>query len=209
MAHKHPVYDTDKHFVIDPITKKISTESPKLVLAQHSHNSERFTFEIPKEVEGHDMSLCNLVEIHYQNIDATNKSNKNISIYKVDDLTTDGDTVFGSWLIDGKATHYVGGLIFAMHFACVAEDGKVEYNLPTLSYSKITIGETVWNSETIANEYPELLADFEARIAALEAGIGTGGGGLSITDDEAGNVTITSTGSVTITDDGSGNVMIV
>ena len=35
------------------------------------------------------------------------------------------------------------------------------------------------------------------------------GGGLSITDDGAGNVSIASTGSVTITDDGVGNVTIV
>ncbi|EGC8431281.1 hypothetical protein H9185_001160 [Listeria monocytogenes] len=172
MAHKHPVYDTDKHFVIDPITKKISTECPKVVLPQHSHRSERFTFEIPKMVEGHDMSLCNLVQIHYQNIEAVNKSNKNIGIYKVDDLQTEGDTVFGSWLIDGNSTYYVGGLIFAMHFICLSDDGKIDYDLPTLSYSTIAIGETVWNSETIVNEHSELLTEFESRIARLEKGRG-------------------------------------
>jgi hypothetical protein len=170
MAHKHPVYDTDKHFVIDSTTKKISTECPKVALPQHSHRSERFTFEIPKEVEGHDMSLCNVVEIHFQNIEAANKSNKNIGVYKVDDLKAEGETVFGSWLIDGESTYYVGGLIFAMHFACVADDGTIEYNLPTLSYSNITIGETVWNSETIAKEHPDIIAQFEARIQALEKG---------------------------------------
>lgn len=37
---------------------------------------------------------------------------------------------------------------------------------------------------------------------------GGGGGGLSVTDDGEGNVTITSSGSVTITDDGEGNVTI-
>lgn len=36
----------------------------------------------------------------------------------------------------------------------------------------------------------------------------TGGGGLSITDDGNGNVTVKSTGSVAITDDGEGNVTI-
>lgn len=173
MAHKHPIYDTDKHFVIDPITKKITTEALKLTLAQHSHNSERFTFEIPKEVEGHDMSLCNLVEIHYQNIDAATKSNKSIDIYKVTDLQSgtgdNADVVFGSWLIDGNATQYVGGLIFAVRFACIADDGTVDYNYPTMSYSGITVGETVWNSETIVKEYPEIIEQFEARIASLEA----------------------------------------
>lgn len=175
MAHKHPVYDTDKHFVIDPITKRISTESPKIVLPQHSHRSERFTFEIPKEVEGHDMSLCNLVEVHFQNIDAANKENNSYGIYKVEDLQADGDTVFGSWLIEGDSTYYAGGLIFALHFACLSDAGEIEYSLPTLSYSAITIGQTVWNNDTIAKQYPDTITEIEARITALEKD-GTGGG---------------------------------
>lgn len=168
MAHKHPVYDTDKHFVIDPITKRISTECSKVVLPQHSHRSERFTFEIPKEVEGHDMSLCNLVEVHFQNIDASNQENNSYGIYKVEDLKAEGDTVYGSWLIEGDSTYYAGALIFALHFACLSDTGEVEYNLPTLSYSAITIGQTVFNSETIAMQYPNIIAEFEYRIAELE-----------------------------------------
>lgn len=174
MAHKHPVYATDKHFVIDSTTKKISTESPKIVLAQHSHNSERFTLEIPRMVEGHDMSLCNLVEIHYLNIDAANKSNKSADVYKVEDLKTvtndTEDIVFGSWLIDGNATQYVGNLNFAVSFACVADDGKVEYCWPTLVYSNISVGETIWNNETVVGEHSDIIAQFEARIQALEKG---------------------------------------
>lgn len=171
-AHTHQVYDTDKHFTIDPITKQISTLCPKVVLPQHSKNSERFTFEIPKTVEGHDMSACNLVEIHYQNIEAANPENVSVGIYKVEDLQADGDLVTGSWLIDDDATYYVGGLMFAMHFACVATDGTVEYDMPTLSYSDITIGKTIWNSEIIAKKYPHIIARFEARMLALEQGGG-------------------------------------
>lgn len=43
------------------------------------------------------------------------------------------------------------------------------------------------------------------RLSEFEIG---SGGGLSITDDGNGNVTIASTGSVSITDDGEGNVTI-
>lgn len=50
-------------------------------------------------------------------------------------------------------------------------------------------------------------AYLEGRFEALEKKIGTGGG-LSITDDGNGNVTIAATGSVSITDDGAGNVTI-
>lgn len=236
MGHKHPVYDTDKHFIIDPITKQISTDSPKLVLAQKSHNSERITFEIPKEIEGHDMSVCNLVEIHYQNIDAKNATNKNIDIYKVTDLQhgtgENKDVVFCSWLVGGSATAYAGGLIFAIHFACIAEDGTIDYSFPTLSYSGITVGETTWNSGTIAKDHPDILAQFEARIQALEQGVGVevksayeyaveaGYKGTeeefaeqmadplatTITDDNNGNVVISALGAVSASDDGNGNV---
>lgn len=50
-----------------------------------------------------------------------------------------------------------------------------------------------------------------AELAAqmLDFPSGGGSGGLNITDDDNGNVTIVSTGSVTITDDGFGNVTIV
>lgn len=174
MAHRHPVYDTDKHFVIDTVSKRITTESPKVSLPQYSHKSERFTFEIPKEVEGHDMSLCNLVEIHFQNIDSENKENKGIGIYKVDDLKAEDEKVVFSWLVERESTWYSGILSFAIHFVCLSEDGESDYNLPTLSYSGITIGKTIWNSKAIANKYPNILAQYEARIQALENG-GSGG----------------------------------
>ena len=63
MAHKHEVIDTDKHFIIDPVTMGFSTESKKTTLMQGDHNCERFTFEIPRFIDKHDMSLCNRVEM--------------------------------------------------------------------------------------------------------------------------------------------------
>jgi len=61
MAHIHPVYDTDSHFTINPITREIKNESStKTRLIQYDHNSERFSFDMPKTVEGHDMTLCNV-----------------------------------------------------------------------------------------------------------------------------------------------------
>ena len=65
MAHKHSVIDTDKHFVIDPVTREITNNSEKLSLMQNDHNSETYTFEIPRNIDGHEMALCNVVEIHY------------------------------------------------------------------------------------------------------------------------------------------------
>ena len=85
MSHYHPIYDSDKHFLIDTITRDIINESSKITIMQYDHNSERFTFEIPRLVEGHDMSLCNSVRIHFINIGSA-KADSNYGIYEVDDL---------------------------------------------------------------------------------------------------------------------------
>lgn len=60
IEHKHAVPDSDTYFMINPYTREIeNTNYNKTVLMRGDHNSERFTFEIPRYVDGHDMSLCN------------------------------------------------------------------------------------------------------------------------------------------------------
>ena len=72
--HLHEMRDTDKHFIIDPVTRSITNaNAAKNKLIQFDHNSEIFTFEIPQYVDGHDMNKCDKVEIHYINIDGKTK----------------------------------------------------------------------------------------------------------------------------------------
>ena len=78
MRHIHSIYDTDQHFIIDPIDRSITSEAEKVTLMQNDHLSERFTFELPRYIEGHDMSLTDKVEVHYLNIDGANKRTRNI-----------------------------------------------------------------------------------------------------------------------------------
>ena len=114
MPHSHPIYDSDKHFVIDPITRDIINNSSKLTMMQYDHNSERFTFEIPKIIEGHDMSLCDSVRVHFINIGSI-KANTNSGVYEVDDVAVSSDypdKVTFSWLISGAATRAVYYNIF-------------------------------------------------------------------------------------------------
>lgn len=63
MSHTHNIYDSDMHYVIDPLTRQINNDDAdqKVVLVQGDHKSERLTFEIPRYIEGHDMSLCDVV----------------------------------------------------------------------------------------------------------------------------------------------------
>ena len=61
------VADKDAHFVIRLTTREITTTSTKLELMQDDHQSEYITFEFPRFIDGHDMSLSDCVKIHYIN----------------------------------------------------------------------------------------------------------------------------------------------
>lgn len=166
MAHEHSVYDNDTHFKIDPVTRQIENTTGKVVLIQHDHDSERFTFEIPKTVEEHDMSKCNVVQIHYLNIEAATGTD-NEGIYEVDDLQVSPDSpevVICSWLISRNATQYVGSLNFVVRFKCVENDGTVSYEWATAIHKGIAISDSIYNSEVIAAEYADVLEKWRASL---------------------------------------------
>lgn len=176
MALIHQVYDTDAHFKIDPVTRAIKNESTgKNVLIQYDHNSERFTFDLPKLIDGHDMSKSTSVEIHYINIDSADKTKSNADVYPVDDLQIspeDANVVICSWLISQNATQYAGSLNFLLKFKCVDDSGEVVYRWNTAIFTGISVSSGMDNSEAIVEEYSDVLAQWEARIAALEANAG-------------------------------------
>lgn len=157
MYHKHSVYDTDLHLIIDPISRNITNTSQKTVLMQNDHNSERFTFEIPRYVEGHDMTLCNVVEIHYINIDASNKNNRSSDIYPVDDIQLSpesNDVVIGSWLVSHNATAFNGSLNFIIRFACVSDEnvGDIQYQWFSNVYTGLVVSKGIYNTEVVTND---------------------------------------------------------
>lgn len=170
MAHDHGVYDSDKHFVIDAVTRNINNQSEKVVLMQGDHNSERFTFELPKLVEDHDMSLCDVIEIHYINV-SSNKAHSNSDIYIVDDVgvsSNDENMVCFTWLLSGVATKYAGSLNFRIRFACIDMDGNYTYKWHTGIFKGINISDGIDNSGTINEEYSDVLAAWNVEFQSLE-----------------------------------------
>lgn len=158
MAVRHGVTDTDRHFIIDPITRTIKNQSGKLVLIQYDHNSERFTFECPRHVDEHDMSLSDKVEIHYINTGTGNSWSS--GIYEADDLRISADNtdvVTFSWLISQNATQHVGKLNFIIRFTCVGDDATLEYAWNTGIYSDIAIAKSIYNGEEFVEEYIDVL----------------------------------------------------
>lgn len=162
MAHEHLVTDSDAYFKIDPLTRRITNVSGKTVLIQHDHNSERFTFEVPKTVEGHDMSKCNSIQVHYSNIGRTREETQE-GVYEVDDMEAvigDTETVKFSWLVSSNATRYAGTLEFAIHFICSTE-GEVEYFWSSDTFTGVSVNSTIQNSETVVNEYADILTKWK------------------------------------------------
>ena len=171
MAHVHSIVDADPHFSVDLVERTIKKNSQKQVKVRlGDHNSERVTFELKQRtVEGHDMSTCNLVEVHYNN-------GGNRGVYQVEDLqVNDEGNVVCSWLISRNATKRAGPLVFRLSFKCVSEDGE-DYERNTDDYHGITIPAGTDSSGTIEEEYPDVISQMMGKINALSKGGLTGSG---------------------------------
>lgn len=165
MAHIHDVKSSDFHFILNPITRSFSNvNEAKNLIAQGDHYSERFTFEMPRYVEGHDMLTCNKVEIHYINVNTTTRESVG-DVYIVDDMQAkdDGNDITFSWLLSRNATKYDGKLNFMVKFKCIS-DVEVDYQWSSLIYQKIQVGASYDNSESVIEIYSDVLEQWKKEI---------------------------------------------
>lgn len=172
MAHIHSVYDTDKHFTINPASRELENQTPeKVAVMQYDHDSERVTFDIPRHIaDGHDVLTCNQVEVHYLNIDAQTKVT-NKGMYEVTDLQlspADDAVAICSWLISQNATQLIGPLYFRVTFKCVTE-GNTDYRWSTAIYKGLSVSDGINNSDYVAEEYADILEQWHQTL--LGAGL--------------------------------------
>lgn len=171
MSHLHAVSDADNSFIVDTITREIINNSAnKTLVMQYDHNSEVFSFELPRYIEGHDMLNCNRVEVHYIN-------GVNEGIYLITDLALhpDDETKLKcSWTVSQHATKIVGTLSFLLRFMCLTND-VIEYAWSTSIYSGIKVSKGIYNSEIVAEQYIDTLKAWENRLEAVENSIGSSG----------------------------------
>lgn len=167
------IKDNDKYFIIDPITRTITNQaSAKNSVTQYDHNSEVFAFKIPLMVEGHDMSNCDAIQIHYIN---KGQSNSNPGIYEAEDITViteeDVDYVVFSWLVSQNATQLTGDITFQIKFICYNETDPAifDYVWGTRVFSAINVLPGINNTEIIVEEYADVLAQWEKRLFSLSA----------------------------------------
>lgn len=174
-VHTHPVPDTDTYFVIDPITRKIeNTNRKKNVIMQYDHNSERFTFELPRYIDGHDMLECSSVTVNVDNIEVVESDSADVIEPYINsdapDMTdlrvhpNDPEKVISSWLISRNSTQLAGILSFHIEYKCVDSDGNVVYEWSTDTYDEIEIRARKKNGEAAVAEYNDVLEQWRARI---------------------------------------------
>lgn len=154
------IVDTDTHFEINTTTRAITnTSNNKNTIMQYDHKSERYSFDIDRMIEGHDLMDCNRVQIHFLNI-GSNKQ-KHPGLYLVEDLHVDpsnDEKLTFTWLVSQDATLLSGTLSFLISFECV--DGEeILYRWSSLIHNSIIIKEGMDNDNTIFEMYAdELLA---------------------------------------------------
>lgn len=179
-VHDHNISDPDSYFVIDPDTRQITnlSQSPN-VLMQNDHNSEVYTFQIPRFVEGHDMTKCNRVRLHY--INAGKRSGETYKdVYEMTDLMVnprDNTTLISTWTIKRQATQYAGKLSFAIQYICVdksysGEDpNNISYEWHTDIYKDVEVRETIVNSEEAVSDYTDILEEWYQMLFGSESSL--------------------------------------
>lgn len=166
MAHQHPVKDTDLHFVIDPVTRVVKNNSGKIVIMQHDHQSEILTFELPRYIDTHDMSLSNAVRVHYINIGSSSKYEPVSGVYEITDLQIDPENenlVTCSWTLTNNTTQLEGTLNFIIRFSCLTGD-TIDYSWSTAIYSGITVAKTIDSSDYVTTAIPDILEQWKASL---------------------------------------------
>lgn len=162
-SHTHTdgiIVDADEHFTIDTVTREISNGSnKKLTLMQYDNNSERYSFDIDRIIDGHDLMDCNRVQIHYINIGSNKEKHPNS--YTVDDVqvnSSDTNKVTFTWLISQNATMLSGILSFLVSFECINGD-NILYRWSSAIYKAIQISAGMDNNNATFELYSdELLA---------------------------------------------------
>ena len=161
------VVDADKHFTINTTTRAISPdpEYKKLTLMQYDNKSERYSFDIDRVIDGHDLKNCDRVQIHFINI-GSNKQ-KHPGLYLVDDVHVnpeDSNKISFTWLISQDATLLSGVLSFLVSFECTDSE-TVLYRWSSSIFSAIQITAGMDNDNTVIEMYADELLAWEHQMA--------------------------------------------
>lgn len=198
MLHSNKIIDSDAFFEVNAITRQIANKTPsKITLMQNDHNSERFSFSLPRFIEGHDLLEVDKAEVHFLNGESG-------GIYEMKDLAVDPkdeSKVVCSWLLSNNATKKADSLVFLLKFTCFADDGiTVDYVWHTALFQGISVSVGLDNSGTVAENYVDILEQWrkefiqkeEKNVAGGVAGLDENGkiSADQIPDGSGGSITV-------------------
>ena len=163
--------DANTRLVIDPVTRAIAPKYRRqkaVYVAKGDHNSVLIAFEMPRYVDGYDMSAEeNSIQIHYANISSedTTKYSKGFSgaeyVTVEEDEETGEEIVSFCWRLPGTATKYAGivsvGITVEQH-AMVDDEMQEIYSWSTAPYGETIVWDSMDNTaETLEKEYSYLV----------------------------------------------------
>jgi hypothetical protein len=161
MPHRNKVKDSDPYFEIDAVTRQIKNLSTsKTTVIQYDHNSERFTFSLPRYIESHDMGESTKAEVHYTTKDAQ-------GVYTIKDLRIDEKDetkVKCTWLLSQNVTKTPGAIRFLLRFSCIDAEGNIEYAWNTAPFLGISVTEGIYNTEAIVEQYADVLEQLKNEV---------------------------------------------
>lgn len=168
--HTHSMADADNAFVIDPVTRTIKNmTSGPLILMQRYHKSSIYTFKLPRYIDGHDMSLCNRVKCHFNNIEVSENTGETFEHADEMELTDlrvdpeDENSVICSWTIPRQGTWYAGALGFLLQFVCVDDAGNETYEWHTDEFTDVVVKKGR-NNDYVILEYSAIFEQWRERI---------------------------------------------
>lgn len=164
--HSHLMNDSDSYFVIDPTTRLMSngSDEPSYIM-QYDHDSVILTFELPRFVDGHDMTKCNRVLVHWNNISEFTVDERAEST-EIDDLKINPkneSTVICSWQISRNSTQYSGKLTFLVQYKCV-ENGVTTYEWHTDIFDNVIIKSGRNNGEQSVIDYTDIIEQWRSKL---------------------------------------------
>ena len=166
LVNSKVVKDFDSPFVVDPTTRKITNKGIKdKVLICGDHDSERFTFEIPRFIEGRDVAACNSVQVHYINVGKGGKTST--GVYQIDDLNVypfTNNILTCSWLISSNATKHEGRLRFMLRFATIENEAEITYAWYTEVFDGVPVLERIDSDETFQEEYIDIITQWKTSV---------------------------------------------
>lgn len=183
MPHTHIVTDDDLYFTIDPSTRIISNLSGNTFsLMQGDHNSEEFTFELPRKIEDHDMLECDVIQVHYTNTGTGTSAStreKNEGLIEIKNLKVNPDneeTLICTWLISQEATRFAGSLKFQLKFKCTdsVDTTSFSYIWNTRPFDGVTILAGIDNTESVVTKHADVLEQWRQILFSGGGGGGTG-----------------------------------